>query len=202
MKKQHAIYGYGLSETAMRGGHEASSRADLPSARSIMVFGVGLLLVMWVLFAVVARAESPLGGHHGMAHGQNAQPADTREPLPLSPQMAAHQLRNMREHLEAIQRITAALAADDFEGIANAVQRIGFSPAMGAMCERMGQGAPGFTEMALNFHRTADTIGEAARQQDRNAVVTALSNTLATCTACHARFRQEIVSPAAGLLSP
>ena len=67
---------------------------------------------------------------------------------------------------------------------------------MGQMCEHMGAATPGFTAMALNFHHTADTIGEAARRGDRAAVLAALDRTLQTCVGCHATYRQEIVDEA------
>jgi hypothetical protein len=60
----------------------------------------------------------------------------------------------------------------------------------------MGAGAPGFTEKALNFHRTADKIGDAAKKHDSDAVMKALTDTLATCTSCHAMFKQQVVDEA------
>jgi hypothetical protein len=107
--------------------------------------------------------------------------------------MAEHQKRNMRDHLAAVQAIVGALGRDDMDGVATAAGRIGYSESMGAMCEHMGAAAPGFTARALEFHRTADTIGEAARRKDRPAVLLALDRTLATCVGCHASYRQEIV---------
>jgi hypothetical protein len=118
---------------------------------------------------------------------------DKRPPLPLSPTMALHQKQNMREHLEAVQVIVNALTKEDFVEIEKATKRIGYSKQMEQMCTHMGAGAPGFTELALQFHRTADTIGEAARFKDRAAVLKALDKTLQTCTSCHAQFRQQIV---------
>jgi hypothetical protein len=88
--------------------------------------------------------------------------ADGRAPLPLPAMMAAHQKQNMREHLAAIQDIVGALAEDDMERVVKAASRVGYSEAMGQMCEHMGAAAPGFTKLALNFHHTADTIGEAS----------------------------------------
>ena len=64
---------------------------------------------------------------------------------------------------------------------------------MGQMCNHMGAGAPGFAEQALRFHHTADTIAEAARKRDMQGVLSALGATLATCTGCHATFKQRIV---------
>lgn len=118
---------------------------------------------------------------------------DSRTAVPLLPMMANHQKQNMRDHLLAVQEIVMALAADDFTRIEAAAGRIGYSEQMGMMCRHMGTGAPGFTDQALNFHHTADTIGAAARQHDRDGVVRALGATLQTCTGCHATFRQHVV---------
>jgi cytochrome c556 len=92
-----------------------------------------------------------------------------------------------------VQEIVGALGRDDLDAVARVAGRIGYSESMGAMCEHMGAAAPGFTTRALDFHRTADTIGEAARRKDRAAVLVALERTLATCVGCHATYRQEIV---------
>lgn len=118
---------------------------------------------------------------------------DTRAPVPLLPRMAHHQKQNMRDHLVVVQEIVTAMATDDFAAIERAAGRIGFSEQMGQMCTHMGAGAPGFTDLALTFHHTADTISAAAREADRAAVTRALASTLQTCTGCHAAFRQSVV---------
>jgi hypothetical protein len=119
---------------------------------------------------------------------------DQRRPLPLLPMMAAHQKENMREHLEAVQEVVAAAAVNDFDKVAVAARRMGFSESMGRMCEHMGAGASGFTEQALAFHHTADEIVSAATRQDGPGVLAALSKTLRTCTSCHAAFKQQPVA--------
>lgn len=118
---------------------------------------------------------------------------DTRTPVPLVPMMANHQKQNMRDHLAAVQEIVAAVATNDFPAVEKAAGRIGFSEQMGMMCQHMGAGAPSFTEAALNFHRTADSITEAAKRKNATGVLTALNATLSTCTSCHATFKQEVV---------
>ena len=95
--------------------------------------------------------------------------------------------------MQSVQAIVAAIGRDDVDAVAQAAARIGYSEAMGQMCEHMGAAAPGFTAMALNFHHTADTIGEAARRGDRAGVLSALDRTLQTCVGCHAAYRQEVV---------
>jgi hypothetical protein len=122
---------------------------------------------------------------------------DTRVPVPLLPMMANHQKQNMRDHLHAVQDIVVAVGAGDLDAIARAAATIGYSVQMGQMCSHMGAGAPGFTEQALRFHHTADKISEAARERDMPGVLGALGATLATCTGCHATFKQKIVDETA-----
>ncbi len=125
---------------------------------------------------------------------------DQRRPVPLLPMMAQHQKQSMREHLEAVQAVVAAAAVGDFEQVAAASRRMGFSESTGRMCEHMGAAAPGFTERALGFHHAADEIAIAADRRDGPAVLTALSSTLSACTSCHAEYKQQPVAalPEAG----
>lgn len=118
---------------------------------------------------------------------------DPRTPVPLQPMMAWHQKQNMQEHLVAIQRITDGLAHENWEAVSEASSLIESSPQMAQMCQHMGAGADGFTELALDFHKRADGIGEAARERDVAAVLRATSHTLQACTSCHATYKQEVV---------
>ena len=118
---------------------------------------------------------------------------DARKPIPLLPMMAQHQKQNMRDHLAVVQEVIAALGTADFAQVAQSAKRMGYTKTMGQMCEHMGAGAPGFTERALAFHRTADHIAEAAARNDSAAVLSALAATLATCTTCHAAYKQKLV---------
>jgi hypothetical protein len=153
-------------------------------------------LVTFALAAVLATACRGSSAEPGT--GQAAQPEnpDTRAPVPLTAMMANHQKQEMRDHLRAIQEITAALGTDDFAAIATSAARIGWSEQQAMMCKHMGAGAPGFAAVGERFHRTADTIADAARRRDRAGVVTALDATLQTCTGCHDTYRQEIVDAA------
>jgi hypothetical protein len=122
---------------------------------------------------------------------------DQRTPVPLLPMMANHQKQNMRDHLRVVQEVVTAVGSDDFDAVQASVARIGYSEQMGQMCQHMGAGAAGFTELALKFHHTSDKIGEAAKAHDSDAVLKALSETLATCTSCHQTFKQQVVDDAA-----
>ncbi len=144
-----------------------------------------------------AAPASPPAATSGLLEAQQAyERMDGRTQVPLVPMMANHQKQNMRDHLVAVQEIVLAASTDDFGAVERAAGRMGFTEQMGQMCTHMGAGAPGFTEQALKFHHTADTIADAARQHDRGAVMRALGTTLQTCTACHATFRQSVVDDA------
>lgn len=118
---------------------------------------------------------------------------DARTPVPLLPQMAAHQKQNMRDHLLAVQKIVGAVASGDFASVERAATEIGYSESMAGMCRHMGAGAPGFTERALAFHHAADGIAAAARELRTDRVLSELAKTLQVCTSCHATYKQSVV---------
>ena len=133
-----------------------------------------------------APAESP-------ALSAPAAGLDPRTPVPLTPMMAEHQKQQMRDHLRVVQEIAGALAVEDYGAIAASAARISSSDAQTTMCAHMGAGAPGFAELGLEFHRTADGIIAAAAQRDHAAVAGALDATLQKCVGCHDTYRQDIV---------
>lgn len=119
---------------------------------------------------------------------------DPRTPLPLLPAMAAHQEANMRQHLESVQAIVAALAQPDFDAIAEAALTMGSSEESTRMCQHLGAAGPAdFTARALAFHRSAEEIVAAAQAKERAGVLIALARTLDHCSGCHATYRQQIV---------
>jgi cytochrome c556 len=138
----------------------------------------------------VAHVVPPQSAH------QAADALDSRTPVPLLPAMAEHQKQNMRDHLLVVQEVTTAMATGDFAGAERSARRIASSKSMTKTCEHMGSQAPGFTEVALRFHSTADSLVEAARKRDQRAVLAALGHTLRACTSCHAAYKQQIVDAA------
>jgi len=160
-----------------------------------IVLACAFACVLWAGCQKTVAVKPPGGGSEAGSGALDL--LDPRVPVPLLPMMANHQKQSMRDHLEAVQAIVLALSADDFAAIERATRRIGYSEAMGQMCQHMGAGAPGFSEQALKFHHTADTIAVAARKGSRAGVLDALAATLQTCAACHATFKQRVVDEAA-----
>lgn len=160
-----------------------------------IVAAVVALLAGFVVLprAVPVAASTPAPAATAPLASPAPVPMDQRKPVPLLATMASHQKQNMRDHLVAVQEIVAAISVDDYAAVEKSAGRIGYSEQMGQMCAHMGAAAPGFTEQATAFHRTADRVAEAARARDRSRVLVELGATLQTCTSCHAEWRQEIV---------
>ncbi|RLA62819.1 MAG: hypothetical protein DRQ89_08410 [Epsilonproteobacteria bacterium] len=127
-------------------------------------------------------------------NGHEINSSDKRRPVKMTAEMSKHQLKNMRDHLEAIASIVSALAIKDFEKMQKESVRLASSPKMKMMCNNMGKATPGFTEMGLVLHSTADKLVHAAKKKDYDLFVKKLGATLRTCTSCHSTFKQEIVS--------
>jgi Cytochrome C' len=167
----------------------------------VIHFKPALVLGLLVVTSCKGVASSaPAGAPRVFSDSPPARPLldemDPRIAVPLLPIMAHHQKQNMRDHLLAVQEIVLAAGREDFSGVEKAASRVGFSPQMGQMCAHMGAAARGFTEQAVAFHHTADSIGVAARRHDRVAVMTALGKTLQACTGCHETYRQQVVDEA------
>jgi len=151
---------------------------------------MGKFLFVLVFFLTMSSSYAQMD-HNMMSSSISV---DTRKPLPLTAMMAEHQKQNMRGHLEAIRDLTEAFISKNFKQIEEAGKKLGTSPQMAMMCDHMGRGAPGFTEMALRMHSEADKITEAGQKKNLKAAMIAANRTLQSCTACHAIYKQEVLS--------
>lgn len=156
-----------------------------------------ILIGSVLLTSILSQAQDHKVNH--TAHNKSAHQmnhlisGDTRTPIPMTAQMSQHQLSNMRDHLEAIQEAVSALASKNFEKMKKASKRLASSPEMTQMCEHMGRGTPGYTEMGLALHKSGDELVKAADKNDYDLFVKNLGTTLQTCTSCHSAFKQEVV---------
>ena len=89
--------------------------------------GVAISLAAGVLVATtLAFAQHQHGGHD--AQSAHAMAEDHRTPVKFPPQLRAHTLINMRDHLLALAQIQDALAAGAYDEAASiAEQRLGMS---------------------------------------------------------------------------
>ena len=129
-------------------------------------------------------ATSLKSHHHMMGHT-----SDDRISLGLSPQMKAHQLANMRSHVEAVQTIIGLMATGDFNTASEtAHSQLGLTEEMQRMCGMFGN--EDFKNLGLAFHKSGDALGDALETKDVDNSLSALHTTLGYCVQCHATFRQ------------
>jgi len=123
--------------------------------------------------------------HHNMMGHIN----DGRTALNLSPKMKAHQLSNMRSHVAAIQTIIGLIGDGDFKTASEiAHSRLGLTEEMQRMCNMSGNNE--FKNLGLQFHKSADTLGDILKTKDMHKSLVALHTTMGYCVQCHATFRQ------------
>lgn len=120
---------------------------------------------------------------------------DTRQVVDLPGPMQEHMLSNMRDHLLAIEQITALLAEERYEAAAElAEERLGMSAMQHHGAGPMGRHMPdGMRAVGSAMHRTASRFaiaaGDAEVTGDLGAALSALSAVMSQCVACHNGYR-------------
>lgn len=109
------------------------------------------------------------------------------------------QLRTIMQDLgREMQRVTGAIALEDWPKVAEAALRIADHPRP-PVAERLsiigfiGSKAGVFKEYDQQVHEAARSLSEAARRQDGTAVIQAFAQTQINCLGCHQSFRQPIL---------
>jgi len=144
------------------------------------------LLMMAAAAALLAAGADAQEMRH--EHGAHTAPHDTRRVLDVPDAMKEHQKQNMREHLRAVQQVTAMMARGQWdEAAAVAHGQLGLTEEMRRMCSMFG---PEFMAMGLAFHESGDRLGEALKTKDRVKAETAMAGMLEKCVACHDTFKQ------------
>lgn len=114
---------------------------------------------------------------------------DKRFSLKLNAMQRNHQLKNMRDHLGAVQNIITLLSSDQYEKASEiAYTRLGSTTEMKLMCASFGD--KNFETLGLEFHKSADEMSEIFKKHNKEESLKALSNTMNYCIQCHATYRQ------------
>lgn len=142
-----------------------------------------LALVTAVL--VIGPAVVPLGAQ--------APPPAGEAPAPLHLDPAAREVLKgtMREHLEALQAVVAALARGDYErAAATTHEELGFPKHHEVMRREGGAAFPQrYRELAMAHHRAAEDLARAITAREMAPILQRLDGTLRACVACHRAFR-------------
>lgn len=154
---------------------------------------------------LLACADPP-HGHTTAAHPAVAAavPADTRTPVRFPEPLRSHTLANMRDHLLALAQIQESLANGDHDRAADiAEQRLGMSSLNLHGAHDVARFMPpAMQEAGTAMHRAASQFATAAKDAsvtgDFKSLLGALARVNHTCVACHASFRLQDDSIAAG----
>ena len=149
-----------------------------------------------VLFAAtLAIAQHQHGGHE--TQSGHAMAEDHRVPVKFPPQMRAHTLSNMRDHLLALAQIQDALAAGAYDEAARiAEQRLGMSSLIAHNAHEAAKYMPqGMQDAGTAMHRGASRFAielqKTAVSENLKPALAALAETTQACVACHAGYRLE-----------
>ncbi|MGE0468943.1 MAG: cytochrome c [Nitrospira sp.] len=116
---------------------------------------------------------------------------DERVALKLSEQASAGMKLTMREHLEAIRDIVAALGQQNFEHAAKvAHDELGFPKHHEAMKRETGATfPPKYHELAMAHHQAAEDLVKVIPSKDLKAILPQLEKTIGACVSCHQAYR-------------
>jgi len=153
------------------------------------------LRLSWLRSALLA-ACLPLLAACGGANIEAPRRADARTPIRLSV-VEDEQLRaGMRDYLESIKGIIAALPRNQMAIVASNAKRAGMSMVNDVPVSAVMNMPPGFVILSIDTHQKFDALSRLAEEPgSKSAVLTHLSELLANCTACHSTYRSAPVRP-------
>lgn len=153
------------------------------------LFGGGLAAVLGL--AVVGEVQ-PQHDHPTAKGGSSVErQRDERVALTIGAGAEAGLTLTMREHLEAINSIVAALGRQDFENAAKvAREELGFSKHHQAMKREAGATfPPKYHELAMAHHQAAEDLAKTIPSKDFPAILPQLAKTIDACVACHRVYK-------------
>ena len=97
----------------------------------------------------------------------------------------------MREHLESLREMVAALAQEDYEkASAVAHEDLGFPKHHQAMQREAGATfPPKYHELAMSHHQAAEDLAAVISSRDIKQILPQLDRTMKACIVCHQAFR-------------
>lgn len=151
---------------------------------------IQFIIVTLCLGGGVSIAEIDHSATHQAKPGEANVPSTKRAALNLPPAAQEGLKLTMREHLEAIDGIVAALAEEDFEQAASlAHEELGF-PIHHVAMQREGGAAfpPAYHELAMAHHEAAEALGAVIPTKNLKQILPHLQQTLHACVKCHQAF--------------
>lgn len=116
---------------------------------------------------------------------------DTRTKVDMPDMMKTHMLGDMRDHLQALNEIQAALAKGEFDKAADIAEaRIGMSSLIAHDASHMAPFMPKrMQDIGTEMHHAASRFAMTAMEGDLPRSLDALSKVTEQCVACHMSYR-------------
>ena len=116
---------------------------------------------------------------------------DERTVLAIGSEAEAGLKLTMREHLDAIHDIVAALGRQEFEQAAKiAHEELGFPKHHLAMQREAGATfPPKYHELAMAHHQAAEDLAKVIPSKDLRAILPQLERTIGACVSCHQAYK-------------
>lgn len=116
---------------------------------------------------------------------------DTRQQISMPDMMKKHMLAQMRDHLQALHDIQAAMARGELDKASDIAEtRLGVSSMPMQMQQQMMQYMPqAMRMMGMEMHKSASRFARTATEGDMLRALDSLSTVTRQCVACHAAYR-------------
>lgn len=175
------------------------------------------LLAVAIAFSALAASFAARAQDHDMMDHQMhmaAMSADGRQSVAFPPALRQHMLGNMRDHLQALADILAALSGGEYANAAHVAHaRLGMDSPAAASCNPAGASATGTPEamdmeqmmarfmpegmraVGLEMHQSASVFAaeaaKAVKTGDARPAYAALARVTEKCAACHMAYRVQ-----------
>lgn len=159
----------------------------MPARILSLVGGLAALLSL----AVVVEAQHEHGHPVNKEGASTESRQDERVALNLNEQASAGMKLTMREHLEAIRDIVAALGQQDFKQAAKvAHDELGFPKHHQAMQREGGVTfPPKYHELAMAHHQDAEDLAKVIPSKDFKTILPQLERAIGACVSCHQAYK-------------
>lgn len=152
-----------------------------------------ILIPTLVVFGGVVAVAAQMEHQHQMStEPDRSVPARVQQQALGLPSAVQEGLKlTMREHLEALQAIMAALAQEDYEkAAAVAHEDLGFPKHHQAMQREAGATfPPKYHELAMAHHQEAEDLAKALPSKDLKTILPKLERTIGACVSCHRAYK-------------
>jgi hypothetical protein len=152
-----------------------------------MAVGLAMLLSLAAVGEAQHQHDHPMASDRAPVEPRS----DERVALTIGSAAEAGLKLTMREHLEAIRDIVAALGRQDFEHAAKvAHEELGFPKHHEAMKREAGATfPPKYHELAMAHHQEAEGLAKMIPSKDLKTILPQLEKTIGACVSCHRVYK-------------